>query len=461
MASSPPFPGPSSPANDARGLRCTSPRCSSIRLPPEISHTGSADLTVCPPPEWRSDETAAISSSLEDTPVNLRILRSTAEFEELRSYWSAWTGCPEADLDLFSIHLRHTPGVVRPHVLVVYRNGCPDCLLVGWLHDGPLDFKVGSFPLFRPRARVLRFVNGGFLGGQSRRNSELLLREILRSLQEHDAEAAEFSQLRVDSPLYCLAKREPNVFCRDHFTPVHTHRYLTLPANFDEFLRGLSGKSRHQFRRNARMLERDFPGKVRFQWARSERDVEEFARASDAISRRTYKGALGMGFVDNLEMRETLRAAAQKAALRACVLYIGERPVAFASGIVSREVLYGTFTAYDPEFKKYRPGLQALLRLVEESLEPRGSVSRIDAGCGESPYKRALFHSSWNESPVWIFAPSVKGLSLNLRKLVAMLLHSLAMRLFTKSRYLRKIKKMCQRRALRDFQCKVSPTHRR
>jgi hypothetical protein len=399
----------------------------------------------------------------EGIQVSLRILKDAAEFEELRDVWASWGDHPEADLDFFSIHLRHAPGIVRPHVMVVYRNGRPDCMLVGWLQRGPVPFKVGSLTLFRPDARILHFVSRGFLGNQSEENARLLLGEITGSLQKHEAQAAEFSQLRVDSPLYNLARREPNVFCREHFAPVETHRYLTLPATFDEFVRGRSRKSRKHFRSYARMLERDFAGKVRFQIVRSECDVEDYARKADEVSRRTYQRALGVGFVNDLETREMLRAAARRAALRACLLYIGERPVAFASGIVSNRTLYATFMGYDPGFKKYRPGLQTLMHLIRETFEPSGSILRFDAGSGDMPYKRALFDSSWEESPIWIFAPSATGLRLHVQKGVSTFLHYPMMRLFAKSDRLRNVKKMWHRQVLREFQRRSSriPIHQR
>ena len=410
-------------------------------------------LSEIQPKEIRiGEQRANISGSREGGQARLRILEAATEFEELRDAWSAWSDHPEADLDFFSIHLRHTPAVVRPHVMVVYRSGRPDCMLVGWLHQGPVAFKVGSFVLFRSDARMLRFVVGGFLGNQSRENAQFLMREIIRSLHKHEAQAVEFSQLKVDSPLYNLAKREPNVLCREHFTPVQNHPYLTLPASFDEFLRGRSPKSRQEFRRLARALVRDFPGKVRFQSVRSECNVEDFARKADDISKKTYQRALGAGFVNDLATREMLGAAARKAALRACLLYVGDKPVAFASGIVSNKTLYGTFMGYDPGFKKYRPGLQTLMCLIEESFESSGDLLRVDAGCGDVPYKRALFDSSWKEGPVWIFAPSTMGLTLHVIKVVSTLLHSLAMGLLARSRHLRKVKKMWHRKTLREFQ---------
>lgn len=410
-------------------------------------------LNKAQPKELRNtEEKATISGDFEGGQVNLRILASVAEFEELRDAWSAWTQCPEADLDYFSIHLRHTPGVIRPHVMVAYRGGCPDCILVGWLHRGVMPFKVGSFTLFRPDVRILRFVNGGFLGNQSHENSRLLLGEILGSLRRHEAHAIEFSQLTADTPLYDLAKRQPSLLCRDQFTPLQPHRYLTMPANFDEFLCRLSSKYRSELRRYVRLLESDFPGNVRLRTVLSDSDVEDFASTAGEISQKTYKGALGIGFVNDLETREVLHAAAKKNVLRAFLLYIGERPVAFNSAILSNKTLYGISTGYDPEFKKYRPGLQTMMRLIEQSFASNGGILRIDAGCGDSPYKRSLFDSRWQEAPVWIFAPSAIGFRLHLSKLVSTLLHSLAMWLSANNSLLRRAKKMLQRQALRRSQ---------
>jgi hypothetical protein len=424
-----------------------------------------AECSPCPPDSMLTErqskdarvgeEGGILSGGCEDGRVSIRILKAATEFEELRDVWSTWSRCPEADLDFFSIRLRYGRGIVRSHVMVVYRSGRPDCILVGWLHQGPVTFKVGPFALFRCHARVLHFVPGGFLGNQSWENSRLLMREIIKSLQNQEAEAAEFSQLTLSSPLHALARKEPNTFCREHFTPVQTHRYLALPGTFDEYCRGLSNKSREVLKRSARMLVRDFPGMVRFRSVRSIRDVEDFARMADEIARKTYPGVLGEGFVDNAETREMLLMAAQKKALRACLLYIGEQPIAFAIGLLSNKTLYGTFTGYDPEFKKYAPGLQSLMRLIEESFEPNGGLLRIDAGAGDPPYKRRLFPSSWKEHPVWIFAPTTKGLRLHVFRSVSALLHSLAMQLLARSEYLRTIKKMRHQRVVQEFKQKT------
>ncbi|MGW0911722.1 GNAT family N-acetyltransferase [Streptomyces sp. NPDC002784] len=67
------------------------------------------------------------------------------------------------------------------------------------------------------------------------------------------------------------------------------------------------------------------------------------------------------------------------------VLYAGERPVAAHFGPRSRTVLAAWFTAYDPGFPSYSPGLMMHLRTAEAAA--RHGVRLIDLGRGAKEYK--------------------------------------------------------------------------
>ncbi|MGW0335548.1 GNAT family N-acetyltransferase [Streptomyces sp. NPDC003011] len=67
------------------------------------------------------------------------------------------------------------------------------------------------------------------------------------------------------------------------------------------------------------------------------------------------------------------------------VLYAGDRPVAAHFGPRSRTVFAAWFTAYDPEFRYYSPGLIMHLRLAEAA--GRDGVRVMDMGRGEKEYK--------------------------------------------------------------------------
>ncbi|MEU9736773.1 GNAT family N-acetyltransferase [Streptomyces sp. NPDC048002] len=67
------------------------------------------------------------------------------------------------------------------------------------------------------------------------------------------------------------------------------------------------------------------------------------------------------------------------------VLYAGDRPVAAHFGPRSNTVLAAWFTAYDPEFHYYSPGLMMHLRTAEAAA--RHGVRLIDLGRGDKEYK--------------------------------------------------------------------------
>ncbi|MGC9539713.1 GNAT family N-acetyltransferase [Streptomyces sp. UG1] len=67
------------------------------------------------------------------------------------------------------------------------------------------------------------------------------------------------------------------------------------------------------------------------------------------------------------------------------VLYAGDRPVAAHFGPRSRTVLATWFPAYDPEFRRYSPGLIMHLRLAEAA--GAHGVTCVDLGRGDMEYK--------------------------------------------------------------------------
>jgi hypothetical protein len=68
----------------------------------------------------------------------------------------------------------------------------------------------------RTGGQFLKFVYGGLRGNASEENCAALVREVMRSLDEGDANLALWEQLSVQSPLYNCALRLPRFALRDH-----------------------------------------------------------------------------------------------------------------------------------------------------------------------------------------------------------------------------------------------------
>jgi hypothetical protein len=386
--------------------------------------------------QWNQD-----GLGIEGKHLTLRIARSIAELEEFREIWGLWCEDPGADIDFFlvSAHCRAT--IVRPYVMVVYRDGVPDCMLIGRLEHTRLTLNVGYTTLFRPRVRRLFFVEGGFLGNQSQENSEFLVRGIMSCLRQREADTAEFIRVREDSSLYRAANEEPNFFCRGHFLQVHEHRTVRLPDSFDGFLHGLSRKNRHELRRHEKKLKDDFAGQVRIQCYRREEELNELAQEVDKVSETTYQRAIGAGFKTDVEVLESLRIAARRGGLRGCVLYLAEQPCAFFIGKQYKNTLYGNFMGFDSRFGKYSPGLYILMHSIEECFEPDQRVTQVDLGRGDRQYKRAICNQSWKDGPMYLYAVSCNGLKLNCLQSGTSLLDVCARKLLLRSALLQKMKR--------------------
>ena len=82
------------------------------------------------------------------------------------------------------------------------RNAGPDAILVGLRERKKMPFKLGYFTICQPEVNVLEFVYGGLRGNASEENCAALVREVMRSLDEGDADLAVWEQLDIQSPLY-------------------------------------------------------------------------------------------------------------------------------------------------------------------------------------------------------------------------------------------------------------------
>jgi len=377
-------------------------------------------------------------------PSAVRVFRTLGELEGLREYWNQCCDDPDADIDDYIASARCRSGFVRPHVIVVYRDGRPDCMLIGRLESRRLRLRVGHVAIFEPKVRLLFFVQGGFIGNTSEENSQLIARELKQCFQNGEADSAEFSRLSKDSTLLNAAEAEFGFLGCGHFIPIHEHRWLELPGSFKEFLQSLSRKTRHEFRRHERKLAEDFAGRTHIHCFREEDEVSELANEVEKISAKTYQRALGVGFSTDPHVLESLRTTARKGGLRGCVLYLDREPCAFFIGKHYRDTFHGYFMGFDPEFGKYSPGLLVLMHSIEECFDPNMRAAQFDIGWGDRQYKRVFCNQSKQDGPLYLYAVSWTGLKLNLLRSTTCLLDLVARKLLSKSSFLQQFRRARQ-----------------
>jgi CelD/BcsL family acetyltransferase involved in cellulose biosynthesis len=142
-------------------------------------------------------------------------------------------------------------------------------------------------------------------------------------------------------------------------------------------------------------------------------EAERLFADIDSVAARTYQHETGAIFRDSALERELAVLGLRKGWFRAYLLYLDERPIAFWTGFAYG----GTFgwrgvTGYDPEFRRYSPGIYVLTRMLEDlSRDP--AISVFDIGGGDVEYKRYYGDNRWEEVDVRLFAPGLRGLTVN------------------------------------------------
>ncbi|MGA3165848.1 MAG: GNAT family N-acetyltransferase [Terriglobia bacterium] len=375
---------------------------------------------------------------------SVKILRSAAEIEDFRETWKSWQCHPNSDLDFYLTILRLRPEILRPHVIVVHQGGSPDAMLVGRVEEREIRFKIGYATIFKSRARLLVFIYAGLLGNDSTENCATLAREVMKSLRQGEADAALLANVKVDSPLHRFATRIPFFWARDFSPALQPHWSMTLPASVDEVYRRMSEHHRSEIRRKGKKLLAHYEGKVTIKCFREPVDVSRMIQQVEEIAKKTYQRGLGVGIVDSEEMRQRLELEAQRGRLRAYVLYVDEHPSAFWIGSLYGETFHGSYVGYDPAYGKYSPGMFLTMRVIEEFCHSTGQdkVRQIDFGFGDAPYKTLLANCKWDEASVYIFAPTLKGASLNALRTSALLVDRTLRRGLERAKLLAKIKRV-------------------
>ena len=134
--------------------------------------------------EKLNEPVAGVSLIKKPAELWVRVIRSRSEIEEIRSVWISMQRHPNADIDCYIALLESGSGKAWvPHILVVYRGGIPEAMLIGRVESTRLSLKIGYAELLKPRVRALVFIYGGLLGNASVENCELLVREAVKSLQ--------------------------------------------------------------------------------------------------------------------------------------------------------------------------------------------------------------------------------------------------------------------------------------
>jgi CelD/BcsL family acetyltransferase involved in cellulose biosynthesis len=107
--------------------------------------------------------------------------------------------------------------------------------------------------------------------------------------------------------------------------------------------------------------------------------------------------------------------------------------------------LYDNYTAYDPEYSKYSPGVYLFFQIFERLC--KDGVEAVDFGFGDAWYKAHFGTEKREETTVALFAPRINGITLNMIRMPVLMLDRLGKKAVENLTLLRSVKKKLRDRA--------------
>jgi len=377
--------------------------------------------------------------------LEVKIARSLAEVEEIREIWAAAKGHRDGNIDFCLNFVWTGREFVRPHVVVVYRQGRADAILVGRLENVRIETKIGYLRLPAVRTRLLNFAHGGLLGNDSEENVDEFVRASLAALQSGEADAILFDRIPVDSAMYHRASMGPSQLMRDHVIRSEPHSLMKLSQTMDQVFAAFSSGLRAEVRRKKRKIVADFGDRVKISCHHDESGLESVLAQVEEVAMKTYQRALGVGFENSDRMRQRLGLCAREGWLRVYLLAIDNKPCAFWIGTVYDGVFYSDYNGYDPVYRDYSLGTFLLMSMVEGFCQE--GVRAVDFGFGQAEYKDRFSNERPMKAPVYIFSRGPTGLFVNGTRTIANSIDGTLRALLNRVKLLPKIKKIWRARS--------------
>jgi hypothetical protein len=373
----------------------------------------------------------------------ITVAKTHDEVEALRPVWEELQFHPNTDIDAFLALVKARKEVIHPYVFFLSK-GTSKTLVVGRLEEIRIGFSVGYLS-FKLRARCLAIMHGGVLGDQSYENCLEIISQLCKALSDESADIVFINLFPVDSPLCSLGKARPNFFMRDHFSALSQHWQIALPESYEAFLKTISKTRRADLRNYSNRLAKAYGEKLSIKCFDREDSADALITDLDTVASKTYQRGVGSGFTNTPETRSRYKLALSKGWFRAYIMYLEEKPIAFWTGSQYRGTFFLEATAFDPDYKYYRPGTVLLMKAIELSYQDK-SLEAIDFGFGDADYKQIYCNRSWQEASVYIFAFTPRGAMINCVHSLAALADSLGKRILARFNYVNHIKKLWRER---------------
>ena len=171
---------------------------------------------------------------------------------------------------------------------------------------------------------------------------------------------------------------------------------IDLRGDFEDLLEGLSSRTRSTLRRKVRKFERANDGQVDWRCYQDFESIKEFFSLASPLVEKTYQATrLDGALPTTKEFESRALGLASQGLVRAYLLFLHDKPIAYLYAPVSGDSLIYAYLGYDPACRSLSPGT-VLQYHVHRALFAEKPCRYFDFTEGEGDHKK-LFANQCHE----------------------------------------------------------------
>lgn len=327
------------------------------------------------------------------------------DIESIITFWRNNAYALDSDPDFFLKILDIRENIISPFLISVTENNRPVSLLVARLERKKLSARVGYFNLLSVGVRSINVNYGGFIGVDTPTTRDIMIKTLLKSLENGIADLVFFHMLHEDSHLLQDLNSYDIKSWRFQKSLPFTHYEMECPESPSDILEKKSSKIRKRLSYELRKVERNVVD-LKLEVVSSGEKVDDLMDELELVTSKTYQRRLGVGFDKSAEWRAILELGFEKNWLDVWKLLESDKCISYIIGFTyrGRHLIYAK--AFDPDYASLSVGKYHQINVLK-ALAGRSDCKFIDYGFGDAAYKKQFSTNEWKERNISISSPSI------------------------------------------------------
>ena len=313
------------------------------------------------------------------------------------------------DPDYFETMFKsRVPADAQINVVLFKRKQNPIAIIIGWTNPNYIVTSwFGYCKLNSLSLKCFEVENNGIITDGEKETEQFVFHYLKNLIKKREVELFSLNHLTSKNPLWSKLLSGKGMRKRSIYK--NSVNWITTLRNSN------TGERNHihcrktllKLSRKAKKFNNSFDNEINIRVFNLENEVSSFIKYAETISKNSYQYSINVGVSDNQYWHEMLMALAKGKYLRAYMLFVKNKPVAYIFGMQYSNILFLVATAFDYNYEHYSPGEYLRHALIDEFLEL--GIDVIDYGYGDAIYKQRCGTEFIEEASIRIYGNGLKA----------------------------------------------------